>query len=196
MLDWNERVRIDDNTAKKRMIKAGIPPRYFEAELTKPFDPEQCYFFYGPTGTGKTQLICALIKNHILSRFCFQESLFIPSEDLIDQLREAQFKRKPDYNKQYEDEDFEDMDRQYSFMDRLKNLPILAVDDLGAGKATDWSDSQIYTLINYRYNHLKVTYFSSNRSIKDLADVFDVRVVDRLLHMCVEVKIGGDSLRV
>ncbi len=45
---------------------------------------------------------------------------------------------------------------------------LLALDELGAKRSTDWVEETIFYIINHRYNHNKTTIFTSN--YPDVAD--------------------------
>lgn len=55
-------------------------------------------------------------------------------------------------------------------MQACKNHQVLVLDDMGKENMTQFMTSQIYSLINHRYNRLLPTIFTSNYSIEKLTE--------------------------
>ena len=98
-------------------------------------NPEGWLVFLGPSGSGKTHLACA-IANHRLS--LGEPVFYIGAADLLDHLRSA---FSPTSDTTY-DELFE----------RVKNVPLLVLDDLTLGSATAWAKEKLEQLLNHRFN--------------------------------------------
>jgi len=98
-------------------------------------NPEGWLVFLGPSGSGKTHLACA-IANHRLS--LGEPVFYIGAADLLDHLRSA---FSPTSDTTY-DELFE----------RVKNVPLLVLDDLTMGSATTWAKEKLEQLLNHRFN--------------------------------------------
>jgi DNA replication protein DnaC len=98
-------------------------------------NPESWLVFLGPSGSGKTHLACA-IANHRLS--LGEPVFYIGAADLLDHLRSA---FSPTSDTTY-DELFE----------RVKNVPLLVLDDLTMGSATTWAKEKLEQLLNHRFN--------------------------------------------
>ena len=65
------------------------------------------------------------------------------------------------------------------------NLSLLVLDDFGVEKATDWSFQILYMIINGRYEQMKKTIFTSNKSLTELAvKLQDERLLSRIAQMC------------
>ena len=82
-----------------------------------------------------------------------------------------------------------------SINDKIKTENILLLDDLGAEKQTDWVLEILYRLINYRYEQMLPTFFSSNYSLQELSEKIGDRVVSRIVEKCDIVKIEGEDRR-
>jgi DNA replication protein DnaC len=95
-------------------------------------NPEGWLVFLGPSGCGKTHLACA-IANHCLG--LGEPVFYIGAADLLDHLRSA---FSPTSDITY-DELFE----------RVKNVPLLVLDDLTLGSATTWAYAVILLIMNF-----------------------------------------------
>ncbi|NEA75421.1 ATP-binding protein [Streptomyces sp. So13.3] len=70
----------------------------------------------------------------------------------------------------------------------VSRCPLLIIDDLGAAKASDWTEEITYRLINRRYNHLLPTLITTNLRIGDLRAYLGDRVTSRLAQMTTRVE--------
>lgn len=75
------------------------------------------------------------------------------------------------------------------------DAPLLVIDDLGAAKATEWTEEITYRLINRRYEHMLPTIFTSNVPPGELKTALGDRVASRLVEMCDRVVLKGDDRR-
>jgi DNA replication protein DnaC len=92
-------------------------------------------------------------------------------------------------------------------LDRLVDIPILLVDDLGSAKASEWVEEVTYRLINRRYNGCKPSIFTSNYPTAAPRDdhgnlvgpgldiVLGERIVSRLAEMTDVVAMTGHDRR-
>lgn len=79
---------------------------------------------------------------------------------------------------------------------RFAGADVLLVDDLGAAKASDWTEEVNYRLINHRYENEKPTLITSNVTPAQLGHALGDRVGSRLSEMCQRVVLkGGDRRR-
>ena len=79
---------------------------------------------------------------------------------------------------------------------------VLVLDELGAGKPTDWVRDTMMQVINRRYNDKRLTIFTTNyldarraQTDETLEDRIGVRLRSRLFEMCKTVQIDGDDYR-
>ncbi|MDI3402850.1 ATP-binding protein [Streptomyces cavernicola] len=77
----------------------------------------------------------------------------------------------------------------------LMRCPLLLLDDLGAAKASEWTEELTYRLINHRYEHLRPTLITTNLPIRDLRSKLGDRVASRLAEMTDRVTLTGDDRR-
>lgn len=80
-------------------------------------------------------------------------------------------------------------------MTRLQRLPLLLIDDLGAGRATDWTADTTYRLIDARWAHCRPTIFTTNLAPAELTAALGDRITSRLAGMCIQVALKGDDRR-
>jgi DNA replication protein DnaC len=92
-------------------------------------------------------------------------------------------------------------------LDRLTDVPILLLDDLGSAKASEWVEEITYRLINARYNACRPTVFTSNYPATAPRDdrgnvlgpgldiVLGDRIVSRLAEMTTVVAMTGTDRR-
>jgi len=160
----------------------GIPERYQLAKLDD-FPPEERKMvraligpkintiIVGPNKTGKTHLMAAIARENSHNAFLPHLSNFISMSDLILNVREgigAEGEKASDIV----------LTRRYM------ECPYLYLDDLGAEKTTDWVRQVLYTIINYRYNHMKHILITSNLMPSELDDKLGTRICRRIEDMC------------
>lgn len=79
---------------------------------------------------------------------------------------------------------------------RLQEADVLLLDDLGAEKATEWSASVIYEVVEYRYRSGAPTIVTTNLAKPELREAVGDRVVSRLFEKAhLLVLPGGDRRR-
>ncbi len=123
-------------------------------------NPDGWLMLEGGYGCGKTHLAAA-VGNLRLQRG--DVVLFITVPDLLDHLRSTY---GPTSEIAY-DESFE----------RIRNAPVLILDDLGSESPSPWAQEKLFQLLNHRYNHRLPTVVTTNHDI----DRFDPRIRSRLL---------------
>ncbi len=123
-------------------------------------NPRGWLFLEGNYGCGKTHLAAA-VANYRLAQG--DSVLFMTVPDLLDHLR-ATFGPTSDIT--YDD-----------LFDRVRNVPLLVLDDLGAESPTPWAREKLFQIINHRYLHRLSTVITTNADV----DRLDPRVRSRLL---------------
>ena len=84
------------------------------------------------------------------------------------------------------------------YITELCNKPLLVLDDLGAERDTTFGAEVIYTLIDKRYQAGKPLVVTTNISLLEMKQSEETgksRLYDRILEMCVPVKVDGESRR-
>lgn len=77
----------------------------------------------------------------------------------------------------------------------LADAQTLLVDDLGAAKTSEWVEEVNYRLVNWRYERVLPTLFTSNVPPKELANSLGERVASRLVEMTDRVVLQGSDRR-
>lgn len=80
-------------------------------------------------------------------------------------------------------------------MQRLMRAPLLMVDDLGAAKASEWTEEVNYRLISFRYNAMLPCLITSNVPVAQMAERLGDRVASRLNEMCVRAPLRDKDRR-
>jgi len=125
--------------------------------------------FTGTVGSGKTMLAGA-IANDLIARGVRISFLVVP--EWLDALRDS-------YNLPKESrESFRDL------VAEAREAPLLILDDLGAHNYTEWTLNSLYTVVNYRFNHLLPLVVTTNLDVGEWAGRLGQRTTSRLIQMC------------
>lgn len=109
--------------------------------------------FVGPTGTGKTHLAVAALRELMGKGF---QGLFFDYQNLLEKIRSS-------YNETSGASDRE------AYRSALE-ADILLLDDLGAHRVTDWVEDTVTSIITYRCNHRKPLIATTNLRDPDAGD--------------------------
>jgi len=123
--------------------------------------PDGWLLLSGSSGCGKTHIAAAIV-NRLLERGA--PALFVVVPDLLDHLRAAY---QPAAEIAY-DELFE----------RVRNAPLLVLDDLGTQAQTPWAQEKLFQLINHRFNTRLPTVVTTNLLPEQLDDRLRTRLTD------------------
>lgn len=136
-------------------------------------------YISGPTGRGKTGLAAGVLRRWVEAN-C-QSALFVVVPDLLDAMRNA-YRR---------DEDAPEGE----LIKRVKDVPLLVLDDLGTEKPSDWVEEKLYLIVNHRYGAMRPTIFTSNLALKELGMKWHERIAWRIAESCDVVHLKGPNLR-
>lgn len=148
--------------------------------------------YYGPNGSGKTHLLVAIVRAIVARGF---EVKFVDYNSLLAQIRAT-------YNPGAGT-------CERSVIDPVINAPLLAIDDLGATRMTEWVEDTVCLILNSRYNSRRPTLATTNRYPESMAgtpgarvtrpsfeEFLGKRVASRLHEMCRIIEIqAGDCRR-
>ncbi|MCX6012226.1 MAG: ATP-binding protein [Chloroflexi bacterium] len=139
--------------------------------------PDGWLVLMGTSGCGKTHLAAA-IANHVIRTG--QPALFIVVPDLLDHLRST---FSPSSEITYDE-----------LFNKIKNAPLLILDDLGTQSSTPWSEEKLFQIINHRFNSRLPTVFTTNHKVIDIPERFRTRLCDETLSQVVVVCEGQTSI--
>jgi len=148
--------------------------RAYEAARAFANEPKGWLILVGPSGCGKTHLACA-IANYRLS--LGQPAFYIGAADLLDHLRSA-FSPSSDIA---HDEMFE----------RVKNAPLLILDDLTMAATTPWAKGKLEQLLNHRFNVRLSTVITTDVPIEEFDESLRGHLTDS--ELCTICVIQGKS---
>jgi len=150
--------------------------RAFNAARDFAEEPDGWLVFTGTYGSGKTHLAAAIAN--------YRADLGHPAEfvgvsDLMDYLR-ATFGPRSNVS----------LDHVF---ERVKNAPLLVLDDLGTQHRTPWAQEKLYQLFNHRYNAELPTVITT----PELKDEMDARLLSRMqdTRLCSIYAITAPSYR-
>ena len=148
--------RDDDPQARSSYQEA------YQAAWEYAQEPHEWLLFTGPVGSGKTHLLAAIV-NRCLEMGVTAMYLSVP--DLLDHLRAAY---APTSDTSYD-----------QLFDHVRNVSVLALDDLGAHSSTPWAQEKLYQLLNHRYNRQLATIVALNVPMSHLDAQLRARFEDK-----------------
>lgn len=116
-------------------------------------DFEQGLLLMGPCGVGKTHLAVAALKQ-IVSRG--HSGIFYDYRELLKQIQDS-------YNP-------ESQSTEMSVLEPVLKADVVLLDDIGAGKSSDWVRETVGHILNSRYNERRATIMTTNYLDKELTD--------------------------
>jgi len=175
---WIEQI-IPKAYQKARLRHLG---QKFKTELLS-YDKTTGLVLFGPTGTGKTYALFALLRSLIASGL---KCDWIGYEELCLMIRDT-FKSKS-------------LTSELDILDRYRKVDVLLIEDLGSSKPigtaeSDFSLRVIYVVLNKRLENQQLTLISTNKTLANLKASFDERIGSRLTTMK-WVGVGGSDKRV
>ena len=193
--EW-ERKRVQREETERqariqKLIEKIIPKHYHKAHLNdlKPalrhmmlsLSNGKGVLLFGAPGTGKTHSMCALAKHYLQQGFSVKR---VTSNDLCLEIRDCYDSGKSE----------KDILKAYQNVDKL------FIEDIGTragsgNQETAFSLNLFFDILNYRLEHCKPTFLTSNKTIKELGQSFDARIESRLHGACVIIPIVGEDKR-
>jgi DNA replication protein DnaC len=146
-------------------------------------DVDRGLLLMGGVGTGKTHLAIAALKE-IITRHGAQGRF----ADLPTLVQEIQMT-------------FDGPGSSREILTPLLSTEVLVLDELGAGKPSQWTLDLLYYLVNTRYLEQRLTLFTTNftdfprKGEESFADRVSSRIRSRLYEMCERVELRGADYR-
>jgi DNA replication protein DnaC len=82
-----------------------------------------------------------------------------------------------------------------SLLDRLAEVDLLHIDDVGAEKSSAWVLEQLYAIVNARYEAQRSMTITTTLGLDELVEQIGHRTVSRLKEMCEAIPLGGRDHR-
>ena len=142
-----------------------------EAAIEYTTSPRGWLVLVGPHGSGKTHLSAAIANQ------CIQNghiAIYIDVPDLMDHLRNS---FSPDTAYSYSE-----------MFDRVRNTPLLILDDLGSAYPTPWALEKLQQILNHRFNAELPTVIATSQELSSLDSYIRSRLKAKPLSKIVRLK--------
>ncbi|MGE5551492.1 MAG: ATP-binding protein [Bacteroidota bacterium] len=165
--------------------RPGTRRAYLEARALVEHWPERSkrgegLLLIGPWGTSKSFLAAAIV-NALVKRG--MSAVFQSVPDLLRRFRATY--------------DPSSAVSESAILDALAEADLLVLDDLGAERWTEWTESQLYQVIDARYRWRRPLVVTTNLQLGgEIENTIGYRTMDRLVEMCRMIETSGPSLRV
>ncbi len=172
------RLRFNSLDSKGRSTKMEAQQRFsqaYQAAIEYADGPQGWLLFTGVGGSGKTHLLAAIVNRSIERE---TPAFYISVPDLLDHLRST---FAPSSETSY-DELFE----------HVRNIPLLALDDLGAHATTPWAQEKLNQILNHRFNRQMPTVVSLSVPLGQLDEQLRARLEDSSLVM--QIMLGEQAV--
>lgn len=180
----SELAEIRRRIIESRLAKSGLRGAYRYAECPDGSAAYQRFangrgtYFWGLPGRGKTYAAASAVRLAVLSG---KNAKLVTTTGLLSSIKEG-----------FDTNDF-------SPLARAKGYALLALDDLGVEKPTDWAMEIITTLIDARCASGLPTIITSNYSLGDLRDrwggMSGMRLASRIAGACERIEVTGPDRR-
>lgn len=131
----------------------------------------------GPVGTGKTSLAISILRQAIEQGY---NGYLISMMSLLDTLLILSKGPAEHYLK---------------FENRIRNCPLLVLDDFGSEYDNKWVSSKVDSIISDRVERGKATIITTNLSVQQIKKCYDSRIYDRLKETSFILSFKGKSKR-
>ena len=164
----------------------GIPPqvedehrrvKYYADHIVEHVDAGMGLALLGPVGTLKTSLAVAALQEGLKAGI---SGMFLTMPSLLDTLFTLKDTNREEWAR---------------FEDRLRNVGILLLDDLGAEHSEGWVHTKIDAIVSERYNRMKPMIITSNLTSERLSKTYAARIFDRIRQTSEVIRFTGESLR-
>lgn len=175
-----KRLEFEKKEATKKILTKfdnSLPPRYrgkIKSPKNKILLNSTCSIIWGEFGTGKTWEAYAVGKELICTDQIKTFKL-ITEVDILNDLKDG-------------------FDSMQSKIKHYKDLDLLVIDESGKNNDSDFNKSQLFGILNYRYDWMKKTILICNaKDKKEVMNLLPTATIDRFRECVIEMK--GKSLR-
>ena len=158
----------------------------FKENILSHVDKGEGLYIWGEnTGNGKTSWACK-IMGYYFRKIAFKsglenEGLYIYLPTFLDDLMNSYKNPTPEFEEELE---------------MVKKCKLLIIDDIGAERVTEWVRERLVSIINTRSSNGLCTIYTSNLSLKGLADKQgDARISSRIKGSVTEINLLGKDNR-
>lgn len=134
-------------------------------------------YMYGKTGLGKTHLSLA-IANEVIDKG--YDVYYGSIQSIMDKLEGEHFGRLP---------------REDSIKEDILTCDLLIIDDLGAEFATQFTNAELYNILNSRLLSSLPTIISTNLDLDEIAEKYSQRVASRIMGSMTAIYFCGRDIR-
>ncbi len=142
-----------------------------DAALDYTVSPRGWLVLVGPHGSGKTHLSAAIANQCIKNGHI---AIYIDVPDLMDHLRSS---FAPDTPYSYSE-----------LFDRVRNTPLLILDDLGSTYPTPWALEKLQQILNHRFNAELPTVIATSQELSSLDSYIRSRLKSEHLSKIIRLK--------
>lgn len=164
---------LDLTTYPDRRIASDVADWWYEPQAP-------WLMLVGDLGVGKTGLQIGLVKRALSDG---RSALYRPFVELLSDIRAT-----------YRSRDASEPD-EADLMRACKSVDVLALDDLGADRATGWAQDRLYEILNHRYNERRRTILTTNLGPDEMEAHVGDRILARIDGMAWMYTIVGPNLR-
>ena len=152
--------------------------RAYVRNLDQRLDEGRGLWLYGDIGTGKTTLAM------LVSKTALEAGRSVAIYSLPRLLAEIRDTYEEGSRHSYTD-----------LLDRLAEVDLLHIDDVGTEKTSPWVLEQLYAIVNARYEDQRSIVLTTNLDREALSEQINPRTVSRLEEMCEELPLFGADHR-
>jgi DNA replication protein DnaC len=152
--------------------------RAYLRNLDQRLDEGRGLWLYGDVGTGKTTLAM------LVSRTALEAGRSVAIYSLPRLLAEIRDTYEEGSRHSYT-----------GLLDRLAEVDLLHIDDVGTEKTSPWVLEQLYAIVNSRYEEQRSIVLTTNLDRDALSEQINPRTVSRLEEMCEELPLFGADHR-
>ena len=136
-------------------------------------------YLWGGVGTGKTHIAYSMKRKW--DETALRSAQFWNATELIHEIK-ADFDR-------------DNINKVRPEQRITESEGLIFIDDIGAEKSSDFVSETLYAIINNRYERMLPVVYTSNLSLKELAERIGDRAVSRIVESCDIVELSGEDRR-